>query len=447
MICTSGGYAVQNPVHDTISIPYAKNEINIDGELDDWKKYAGRIFCDTFSFPHHTPDYFIFELYPEDFDTASIRKPLSKNAIEVLMCWDLDYLYFGFDVKDKHLFAQVDKDIKASEIYLNDAMEIYLDTQKDSEERMDINDYQFIIDILNQSVVFRGDYEKMKVDTFVVPKAQGQNVYFESATSFFGDINSPLKKDEGYIMEVAIPWLAIGVTPEEGHWLKIDVGCEDMDYSLVDLRQTIETTYITWPFNWVGYGDFGFPKYWKPAVLTGHPGWIERVSEKYKNAWAKIFIGMIVITLLVITGLYFYIRKLQRLPQRQEVADSPLIQAGSKKVVQKNTLTEYQEILQQAFNYIKEYKGKMLRSEEVARGIGLSLRNFQRVTREELGCTPTNYIYIVKLQLAAEYLTSNEGNVSQAAYDHGFADPSYFSKLFKKHYGLSPVEYLEKMDK
>jgi histidinol phosphatase-like enzyme len=81
---------------------------------------------------------------------------------------------------------------------------------------------------------------------------------------------------------------------------------------------------------------------------------------------------------------------------------------------------------------------------ELAKNLGLSLRTFQRITREELHVTPTNYIYIVKLNLAADFLKAKAGNVTEAAYRFGFSDPSYFSRQFKKHFGVSPTEYIQK---
>lgn len=46
-----------------------------------------------------------------------------------------------------------------------------------------------------------------------------------------------------------------------------------------------------------------------------------------------------------------------------------------------------------------------------------------------------------RLKKAAELLLSGQFNVSQIAYDCGFSDPAYFSKVFKEHYKISPKEY------
>ena len=51
--------------------------------------------------------------------------------------------------------------------------------------------------------------------------------------------------------------------------------------------------------------------------------------------------------------------------------------------------------------------------------------------------------YIRKRRLNKACSLLKEGyNVSETAYHTGFADPNYFSKAFKKEFGVSPTEYL-----
>lgn len=55
-----------------------------------------------------------------------------------------------------------------------------------------------------------------------------------------------------------------------------------------------------------------------------------------------------------------------------------------------------------------------------------------------------NYITEKRLERAAELLQTNEMNISEIVYQIGFNSRSYFSKIFKRRYGISPSDALTK---
>ncbi len=58
------------------------------------------------------------------------------------------------------------------------------------------------------------------------------------------------------------------------------------------------------------------------------------------------------------------------------------------------------------------------------------------------GLTPNDFIQNVKLKKAANCLKNNlELSIADIAYRFGFGTPQYFSKCFKKSFGLAPIEY------
>ena len=57
------------------------------------------------------------------------------------------------------------------------------------------------------------------------------------------------------------------------------------------------------------------------------------------------------------------------------------------------------------------------------------------------GMSMGDYIRKKRLQLACKLLQQGF-NISETAYRTGYSDPSYFSKTFKKHMGVSPTEYI-----
>ena len=81
---------------------------------------------------------------------------------------------------------------------------------------------------------------------------------------------------------------------------------------------------------------------------------------------------------------------------------------------------------------------------ELARMCYMSEVSFRKKFRQYAGTTPSAYILKKKLQRAKRLLRSGIYSVAETAEAVGFDDPSYFSKVFKKHIGLLPGEYMRR---
>jgi ligand-binding sensor domain-containing protein/AraC-like DNA-binding protein len=57
------------------------------------------------------------------------------------------------------------------------------------------------------------------------------------------------------------------------------------------------------------------------------------------------------------------------------------------------------------------------------------------------GVTITEFIKEIRLKRAAQLILQKPGNISEIAYQVGFNDPKYFSKCFKRQFGVSPASY------
>ena len=68
----------------------------------------------------------------------------------------------------------------------------------------------------------------------------------------------------------------------------------------------------------------------------------------------------------------------------------------------------------------------------------------KKMFKKETGLTPLQYLTNKRLENAASTLASicGKGNISETALMCGFSDPLYFSRLFKKRYGVSPRNYI-----
>lgn len=69
-----------------------------------------------------------------------------------------------------------------------------------------------------------------------------------------------------------------------------------------------------------------------------------------------------------------------------------------------------------------------------------------KLMRNEVGMTPHQYLTNLRLQAASDLLCSVNSSITEVSHLCGFNNPLYFSRLFKKKYGVSPREYyMEKM--
>ena len=73
--------------------------------------------------------------------------------------------------------------------------------------------------------------------------------------------------------------------------------------------------------------------------------------------------------------------------------------------------------------------------------VGLSQAKLQEGFKLLYARTVTEYIRHIRLEAARDYIRTTDMNISQIVYTIGFSSRSYFSKIFKKKYGISPSEF------
>ena len=73
--------------------------------------------------------------------------------------------------------------------------------------------------------------------------------------------------------------------------------------------------------------------------------------------------------------------------------------------------------------------------------MGMSRAQFFRRVKGISDLSPNKLIVSIKMNMAAEMLRKGDRNISEVAYNTGYADPSYFAKVFKSVYRMSPTEY------
>lgn len=83
-----------------------------------------------------------------------------------------------------------------------------------------------------------------------------------------------------------------------------------------------------------------------------------------------------------------------------------------------------------------------LSMDRIARYCGFSDRYLRKLFATHLRMTPVGYINNLRINKAKEELTSNSTEtIKEIGYRVGYSSPQYFSKIFKKITGFTPVQF------
>lgn len=70
-----------------------------------------------------------------------------------------------------------------------------------------------------------------------------------------------------------------------------------------------------------------------------------------------------------------------------------------------------------------------------------SQRHFIRLFSETYGTPPQKYLTAIRMRHACSMLKDTDMNVTEICVQCGFNDPNYFSRIFKKNMGITPLQY------
>ena len=75
---------------------------------------------------------------------------------------------------------------------------------------------------------------------------------------------------------------------------------------------------------------------------------------------------------------------------------------------------------------------------ELCKNIGISRSQLHNKIKAQTGLSTSIFIRSLRLKRANALINNSELNISEIAYEVGFKDPSYFSRLYSEQYGVSP---------
>ena len=72
---------------------------------------------------------------------------------------------------------------------------------------------------------------------------------------------------------------------------------------------------------------------------------------------------------------------------------------------------------------------------------GLTERSFKRRFIKATGLAPLEYVHTLRIEESKQMLEKETATIETIAYEVGYEDKSFFSKLFKRKVGLTPAQY------
>lgn len=119
-----------------------------------------------------------------------------------------------------------------------------------------------------------------------------------------------------------------------------------------------------------------------------------------------------------------------------------LMQTQARSMVEKNIVKNKSRI-GFAVDYIRKNLHQKLSIESIAKLAYVSKSNFFRMFKDELGTSPNEFILQERISRAKELL-KNQNSIKETAYQTGFSDTNYFTRVFKQFVGVTPKSYQDK---
>lgn len=117
------------------------------------------------------------------------------------------------------------------------------------------------------------------------------------------------------------------------------------------------------------------------------------------------------------------------------------IKHSDPKVIQKSNSPKYENEIKSIILFIQNHYSENIAINDIAKYANISrsecFRCFKRFTSKK----PVEYINEYRLSCAANMLKNTDKIVTEICIECGFSNSSYFGKLFKKQYGVTPLKY------
>ena len=102
---------------------------------------------------------------------------------------------------------------------------------------------------------------------------------------------------------------------------------------------------------------------------------------------------------------------------------------------------KHMDKLKTILKYVEEHYNEPLSIEDMANLIHYSKSHFMKFFKTHMNMGFTQYLNHYRMSMAAKLLVSTDDSVLTIAVSSGFDNLSYFNRLFKREFHMTPREY------
>lgn len=99
------------------------------------------------------------------------------------------------------------------------------------------------------------------------------------------------------------------------------------------------------------------------------------------------------------------------------------------------------KIVEKTNKLINERFSQELNLDDISKELHISPQYLSRLYKNETGENFIDRLTSVRIEHAKRLIKEGQHSIKEISFMSGYSDPNYFSKLFKKHVGISPTDY------
>lgn len=100
-------------------------------------------------------------------------------------------------------------------------------------------------------------------------------------------------------------------------------------------------------------------------------------------------------------------------------------------------------VMKHVLEYIDQNYSSLITLQDLSKIAGMSPKYFCRYFHVVTRKTPMDYVNYYRIERSCYLLSTTDLSVTEAAFQCGFNDSSYFVKTFRKYKGITPKQYLK----